>query len=352
VAVTLDAFIRGYIAQRNDLKPATATVLEQCRIWLVRFLGEDRRLDTVTSADADAYKAHMIETGLAKATIAKRLRYARHYFGVAIRRGLVKANPFGHLSVQVKGDPSRRVLIPGDVVKKVMDVVPDPQWTLLIALARWGGLRIPSEALALTWRDVDFAGRRFIVRSPKTEHHADGGIRMVPMFPELAALFQAVFDAAEDGAVYVIARYCDPTQNLRTQLRRYAAHTGVVLPCKPWQNCRVSRATEMADQFPSHVCAAWLGHTEKIADAFYRQVTDDHFAKAIGGKAPGKALDGHGANGDDGDGQGVHNPGDGTAHSAAQNPAQQVPETARNGSQRDLMGSEEPLNLQGFATPC
>ena len=44
---------------------------------------------------------------------------------------------------------------------------------------------------------------------------------------------------------------------------------------------RASRATELADFFPSHVCAAWLGHTEKIADAFYRQVTDEHFTRAV-----------------------------------------------------------------------
>ena len=62
---------------------------------------------------------------------------------------------------------------------------------------------------------------------------------------------------------------------------------------KPWQNMRVSRATELADVYPSHVCAAWLGHSEKIADAFYRQVTDEHFAKAVrnpvrGGGASGR----------------------------------------------------------------
>ena len=49
---------------------------------------------------------------------------------------------------------------------------------------------------------------------------------------------------------------------------------------KPWQNMRASRATDLADQFPSHVCAAWLGHTEAVANEFYRQVTDEHFVKA------------------------------------------------------------------------
>ena len=281
----LAGFIDGYIAQRVDLKPATQTVFKQCRIQLLRFLGEDRRVDRVNTGDADAYRAHLIESGLAKATIAKHLRYCRHFYAVAMRRGLVKANPFGHMKDQVKGNAARRVFVPAELVQRVLDVPPDPQWKLLIALGRWGGLRIPSEALALTWRDVDFAGRRFIVRSSKTAHHADEGIRVVPMFPELAPLFQAVFDDAEEGAVHVITRYRDSGQNLRTQFKRYILKAGVTPWGKLWQNLRVSRATELADLYPSHVCAAWLGHTEKIADAFYRQVTDAHFARAIGGES-------------------------------------------------------------------
>jgi hypothetical protein len=33
------------------------------------------------------------------------------------------------------------------------------------------------------------------------------------------------------------------------------------------------------------VRAAWLGHTEAVADEFYRTVTDEHFARAIAGPA-------------------------------------------------------------------
>lgn len=283
--VRLAEFIDGYIAQRVDLKPATRTLLQQARVWLVRFLGEGRRLEDVTSADADGYRAHMVESGLAKATVAKRCRYARHFFEVAKRRRLVADNPFGHISGAVKGDPAKRRFIPAEDVQRVIDTAPDPQWKLLLALARWGGLRIPSEALALTWADVDFARGRFLVRAAKTEHHDDGGVRVVPMFPELVPHFQAVFDAAPEGAQHVITRYRSRAANLRTQLVRYIEQAGLTPWPKPWQNLRATRATELADAFPSHVCAAWLGHTEAVADAFYRQLTDDHFARAQAGAA-------------------------------------------------------------------
>lgn len=277
---TVAAFVDGYLAQRLDVKPTTQVVLQQARRALTRFMGEGKPLDRVTPADADAFRADLLARKLAKATVNKWCRYARHFFTVAQRRRLIADNPFGHIKGAVKGDPAKRMFVTAADVQKVIDVATDPQWKLLIALARFGGLRIPSEAQALRWRDVDFERTRFIVRSSKTEHHSDGGVRVVPMFPELAPLFQAVYDAAPEGTEYVISRYRDAGVNLRTQLVRYITAAGLKPWPKPWQNLRASRATELVDRYPSHVCAAWLGHTEAVADEFYRQVTDDHFAAA------------------------------------------------------------------------
>ncbi len=316
---TVADFIDGYIAQRNDLKSTTVTVLQQSRIWLVRFMGEKVRLDKVTTADADAYRAHMVASKLAKATIAKRCRYARHFFAIARRRKLVGENPFEHIKGAVKGNPDRRVFVPADVIRKVLGVVSNPQWRLLIGLARWGGIRVPSEAAALTWGDVNFENMRFIIRSSKTEHHEGEGVRVVPMFPELQPLFQAAFDAASEGEARVLPICGNGTLNLRTQFKRYIVRAGEKPWAKLWQNLRVSRATELADEFPSHVCAAWLGHSEKIADAFYRQTTDAHFERAIG---------------------------------AAQNPAQYGAETPCKGRKADRSIMRKTPVFQGHSAPC
>lgn len=218
---------------------------------------------------------------MTKATIVKRCRFARHFFAVALRRGIIESNPFKHNKGAVKGNSARRVFVPGEVIDKVMAEATDPQWKLWLALARCGGLRIPSEALALTWQDVDFAGKRFVVRVSKPDQHEDGGIRIVPRFPELVPQFQAVFDQAEVGATHVITHYHVASVNLRTQLLRFITRAGVKPWSKLWQNLRASRATELVDIFLSHVCAAWLGHTEAVADSIYRTVTDSHFEKAI-----------------------------------------------------------------------
>jgi hypothetical protein len=45
---------------------------------------------------------------------------------------------------------------------------------------------------------------------------------------------------------------------------------------------RATRATELADIYPSHACAGWLGRSRATADQFYRSITDEHFRKAAG----------------------------------------------------------------------
>jgi integrase len=78
-----------------------------------------------------------------------------------------------------------------EVAEKVLNQCPDVQWKLLFALSRYGGLRCPSEHLALKWSDVDFDRRRIRVPSCKTEHIEGGDCRFIPMFPELEPLLTA-----------------------------------------------------------------------------------------------------------------------------------------------------------------
>ena len=319
----LGAFLDACITQRPDVKAGTKAIFKKCRNAMVEHFGENRRLDQVSTADADAFRAALQVRGSGRSTVAQHCRYARHFLSIAKRRGLIQDNPFAHIKGATSGDPSRRQFVPAGDVAKVVEVAPSTEWKLMISLARWGGLRVPTELLALTWRDVDLVGKRFVVRAPKTEHHKEGGVRVVPMFPELATLFQTAYDEAAEGAVHVITRYRDDAVNLRTRFKAYIEAAGLKPWPKLWQNLRVSRATELADLYPSHVCAAWLGHSEKVADAFYRQVTDVHFDRAVGDMVGG----------------------------AAQNPAQQPSEMAGNGRNEKKENTLEPVKTSVSDAP-
>jgi integrase len=133
------------------------------------------------------------------------IRWARQFFRAAQRDKLINTNPFAELKSNNAVDLSRRVFVRREVIERVIAACPDSEWRAIIALARYGGLRCPSEVLALRWQDIDWERFRFRVPSPKT------GERWVPLFPELRPYLEELFKLAEPGATYVIARHRNPT---------------------------------------------------------------------------------------------------------------------------------------------
>ena len=167
-----------------------------------------------------------------------------------------------------------------EVADQVISACPDNEWKLIFAMARFGGLRTPSETLLLRWADVDWERGRLLIRSPKTEHHEGKDSRLVPIFPELRPYLEAAWDAAADGAEFVIVRHRDNNVNLRTQLLRIIKRAGLKAWSKLFQNLRATRETELAETYLLHVVTSWLGNSQLIAAKHYLQVTDEHFAKA------------------------------------------------------------------------
>jgi len=70
-------------------------------------------------------------------------------------------------------------------IARIIEMAPDAEWRLIISLARFGGLRVPSEVLLLKWSDVDWERKRIRISWPKTEHHDGRENREIPIFPEL-----------------------------------------------------------------------------------------------------------------------------------------------------------------------
>ena len=155
----------------------------------------------------------------------------------------------------------------------------------MFALSRYGGLRCPSEHLALKWGDVNFEKGRILIHSSKTERHEGKAMRVIPMFPELHDPLLEVFNEAEEGTEYVITRYRDLNCNLRTQLNRIIKRAGL----SPWprlfHNLRASRQNELKKEFSIDLVCEWIGNTVEVARDHYLHATDADFAKALGGNA-------------------------------------------------------------------
>jgi len=284
VTKSLGAFIESYIANKNIKKPNTRRNYDQTRKYLVEYFGPEKDLRDILPGHADDWREWLLKYH-SEATVSREVKRARQFFRAAVRKKLIAENPFTGLPAPEQVNEGREFFVTQETAYDVIDACPDNQWKLIFALARFGGLRTPSEVLRLSWSDVDWERNRITVRAPKTEHHKDGGIRQIPIFPELRPFLEAAWDQAEEGATYVITRYRQKNCNLRTQLCRIIGWAGHQVWPKLFQNLRASRETELLAEFPIHVVCYWLGNSEKIAKKHYLMVRDDDFRRAVEGGA-------------------------------------------------------------------
>jgi integrase len=234
-------------------------------------------------------KLHLIGKKLAQMTVRKRLQFATMIFRAALRRRLIAESSFADVFIKASM-PNRERFITAEETAKLLDACPNHHWRVIVTLARFGGLRCPSEVHSLRWQDIDWDTGRIVVSSPKTAHHPGKSSRTIPLFPELRSILSEAFDLAPDGAVYVVDERMRASSqgnagwrncNLRTTFTKIVRRAGLTPRPRLFHNLRSSRQTELAERFPTHVVCDWLGNSEEIARKHYIQTTDDHFARAV-----------------------------------------------------------------------
>lgn len=274
-------FVDAYIASRTDLKFRTIFLCKQARGYLADFFGDRKAVHEITPGDADSFRLHLLGRGLTENTVRRVCGRAKQFMNVAVRRKLIQDNPFADVKCAVRATPEKFYFISREDAARILDACPNAEWRLLFALSRFGGLRCPSEHLALRWEDVLWDENKIRVPSPKTEHHEGKGSRLIPLFDELRPYLEECFELAEPGAEFVISRYRSTNANLRTQLIRIIKRAGLSPWPKLFVNLRSTRETELAEEFPQHVVCEWIGNSQAVAKKHYLQVTEEHFARAV-----------------------------------------------------------------------
>jgi integrase len=327
----LKRFLDAYLLRRTDVKGSTKIFYGHTIRNLIAFFGESKPLAEITLGDGDDFRRYLLKQSLSQNTICRRCGLARTLFRDAMRRKLITENPFADLNTVTRSNPARQRYIAREVILAVLELCPDAEWRLIVALSRFAGLRIPSEALTLRWSDINWKDGRVTVHSPKTEHHEGKETRVIPLFPSIRRYFEDAFEVSPEGSQFVfnkLRRHIDQKAtgwkavNLRTTFTKIVKRAGFEPWPKLWHNLRASAETDLAEEFPMHVVCKWLGHGRLIAQEHYLQVTDDHYeraAKPVQCAAP--AL-------------------------------QQTTEKARNVSQAVSAQIEKPVTLQQVATVC
>jgi integrase len=287
--MTLGQWLDEYIGERADVKASTLETYEKAKDCLIAYFGSKKQLRDIEPADAKRWRIWLATKGnrrdkerktMADATVRRRTGKAKQFFKEAMERGLIKSNPFSDLVSTSVANKKRQFFVPADWITRCIKHAPDRNWKTILALARFAGLRCPSEVLGLRWVDVNLPEGRMTIHATKTEHHAGGGVRSCPIFPELRPHLEAAWDEASEGAVYVVERYRGKSINLRTRFEAIIEAAGLTPWPKLYQNLRATRETELMAKFPAKDVASWLGNSVGIAMAHYAMETDEAFQNA------------------------------------------------------------------------
>ena len=281
---------RGQTGQEGHCsaaKPASLLVYGHTRRCLVDYFGADKLLSEFTAGDAQNWRLWLkSHEQLSDNTIRRRSGFAKQFLKAAVSHEYLTRNPFDILKgVTVRGVKERFHGHSEADALKVLAACPNAEWRTLFSLSRWGGLRCPSEHMALKWDDINWAENKIVVRSPKTEHLPGKAFRVVPLFNELRGPLEQLWELTPKGTVFVINRYRDAKQNLRTQFAKIILRAGLTPWPKIWHNLRATRQTELAQQgFPMHVICDSIGNSREIATEHYLRTTEADFQKALGAR--------------------------------------------------------------------
>ena len=270
----------------GKLKESTYNLYDSVRERFFLFFKEGELLNDLDKDRLQRWKDHLLDE-VAEATVACYIKEAKACFNWAKNQKWIDKSPLDGVGRGSFINKKNKRTIPMEAYRRLLDACPCQDWRVIIALARIGGLRCPNEVLALRWEDVNWSQGKFYVRSPKTEQHEGKEGRWVPLFPELYVELRDLFEAdSSEGKVFVVNRYRDSCQNLRTTFDKIVHRAGLETFPSPFRNLRSTRSNEIYRKFGAFKESQWIGHSSRVREDHYLTMTDDDFQEAAEWKVP------------------------------------------------------------------
>lgn len=279
----LDRLTSRHIKAKRNVGEGTIDKLTLNARRLEKFLGADRDIREITDDDAAGYCDWLVsKQGLDPNSSARRaLGYAHEFFERAVRDGHCSRNPFKgrDLPKNVKPNEDKHHYICPEQTRLLWSVLQCDEDRMRFVLMRYLGLRSPSEMNQLTWADVDWSSNVLTIRSPKLKRYAKKYSRRCPFsHPDVLPVFKEAYARRESDKSQVVERIAHAP--LTRKVQGWLGAAGLDLWPDLLTNFRRTAVTDACDIWPSHVVAAYFGHSEVISKRHYRMTHDAHAAKA------------------------------------------------------------------------
>jgi integrase len=181
--IRLSDFIDKYLKFSKATKARSTCFLDGHFLRLFKSHMGDIQLDRISASDIETYKIKRLET-VKPTSVNIELKHLKSAFGSAERWGHILKNPFrGVKLVRIKNSNLPKFLTKTEV-NELLDSIDDKDFKDLIVFYLYTGCR-RSEALQLTWKDIDLENCRVTFRGTKS-----GEDRVVPINGVLSELFK------------------------------------------------------------------------------------------------------------------------------------------------------------------
>ena len=294
---TLVNYMTAYIKKRTDIANSTRQTFNRSLHFTHLFFG-DRKLLTLTAGDAKDFGRWLREPGrknaaegLAENTARKMIDKLKTVFNAAIDNEILTKNPFKGIATSINANEEKQQFIQAKTVRDAIMHAPDAEFAAIIALARFGGLRTPSEFRHLKHGHFVMAAETptFTIYCQKTVHTGKK-TRVAPVFTELRPYLAAIISsdpAKTDQFVFSDRHRLCSDANIYNTLSRVLKNAGIEQWPDLWRNLRASRESELLQQNYNikDVCL-WLGNTPQVVVDHYLRSDPESLRKATADQTP------------------------------------------------------------------
>ena len=240
-------------------------------------------IEDITPGRLLAWKQEL-RSVLAEASVASILKSTKTVFNWAVKQEWLSKCPMKEIPVGSFINRSKDRFISLAEYNKLLNACSTRAERCIIALARIGGLRFPSEVALLRWADIDLGQKRFLVRSPKTERHEGHSERYVPLFKELWTELEQYLslEDTEDNEFVVQRSLVKERRSFPKRFQRIANKAGLGIIVRPFDNMRMSRCNEVLRKYGPLKESLWMGHSFRTLKDHYLHLTDEDYMEAAG----------------------------------------------------------------------
>ena len=281
--------------KHNETAGMAESTIEQ-RFYTARklceFFGDNRKVENITEIDAQTFDAELARLvkakenggqGIAPAHRSGTIKRIKTIFNWGVKMKLVASNPFSAITAGSQKNRKRQYYITPNETARILEACEytnnGDEWAALCVLARYQGMRVPSEPRALRWSDVDFEKKMIHITAQKTKNE-----RNMPLFNETAAILKRLRENQERAGTFndspFVLRRVRMVTNPGTTFKKIVLRAGVEDYPKPFQNLRASAATDVNKKYGATAESRWIGHGTAIADGHYLMIDPETLEKA------------------------------------------------------------------------